>query len=154
MRDLAKRSDDSDATAMRRVWNYEMDWPQAVERYACDTVGAVALDAEGHFAVATSTGGSAPSLLGRVGDTPLIGCGYYAGPQGAIAVTGIGEHIIPHLLARTVYGWLETGTPLTQALDRAVNLFPSHIDVGLIGVDKTTAAASSNREMPVDLIHE
>ena len=154
IRDLGKRPDDADATAMRRFWNYDMGWSEAIDRYACDTVGAVALDADGHFAVATSTGGSAPSLLGRVGDTPLIGCGYYAGAHGAIAVTGIGEHIIPHLLARTVYGWLESGTALQQALDRAVGLFPSHIDVGLIGVDKTTAGASSNREMPVDLIHE
>jgi hypothetical protein len=64
-----------------------------------------------------------PSLLGRVGDTPIIGSGFYAGPLGAVAATGIGEQIVRHLLARTVYGWIEDGMPLEQALKRGVGLF-------------------------------
>lgn len=120
----------------------------------CDTVGAVALDLEGHFAVATSTGGAAPALPGRVGDTPIPGCGYYAGPAGAIAVTGLGEHIVARMLARDVYERIASGIPLQQALDRAVAMTPADIDVGLIGITRTEAAAASNRSMPTHLVEQ
>ena len=57
-----------------------------------DTVGAVACDKEGHIAAATSTGGCLLKLPGRVGDSPLIGCGLYADDlRGAAACTGWGE---------------------------------------------------------------
>src|SRR4051812_39921935 len=137
------------SSAMQRYWNYPLDWQAAIERYGCGTVGAVACDRNGQFAVATSTGGCAPSLLGRVGDTPLIGCGFYAGAAGAIAATGIGEAIMEKLLARTVYGWIEAGVPLREALSRGIALFPHHIEVGLIGVTAGETAATSNRDMPV-----
>lgn len=114
----------------------------------CDTVGAVALDAAGHFAVATSTGGAAPALPGRVGDTPIPGCGFYVGPHGAVAATGMGEQVVARMLARTVYDWLADGLPLQQALDRAVGLYPDAIDIGLIGVTRTESAVSANRPMP------
>ncbi|HEY0061149.1 MAG TPA: isoaspartyl peptidase/L-asparaginase [Telluria sp.] len=129
-----------------RLWNFPA--PPAFSARACDTVGAVARDAGGHFAVAGSTGGSAPALLGRVGDTALVGSGFYAGPLGAIAATGIGEHIIRHLLAREVYQWLADGMPLDLALQRGVDLFDKNIDIGLIGVSADAVACRSNRDMP------
>ncbi|MGZ8993293.1 MAG: isoaspartyl peptidase/L-asparaginase [Burkholderiaceae bacterium] len=132
----------------KRFWNYSTSWEQALLSYGCGTVGAVARDADGHFAVATSTGGSPPSMSGRVGDTPIIGCGFYAGPRGAIAATGIGEYIVRQMLARTVYGWIEGGEPLESALQRAVQLFTSDVDIGLVGVTETEATAASNRDMP------
>jgi beta-aspartyl-peptidase (threonine type) len=136
-----------DNHAFLRYWNYKT--PSTLpESAACDTVGAVVRAADGHFGVACSTGGSAPSLLGRVGDTPIIGSGFYAGPLGAIAATGIGEHIVRHLLARTVYGWIEHGMALEQALQRGVALFAPDVAVGLIGVTRTEAASHSNRDMP------
>jgi L-asparaginase / beta-aspartyl-peptidase len=59
-----------------------------------DTVGAVAMDREGRFAAATSTGGLPFKLPGRVGDSPLVGHGYYAlRGAGAAATSGIGEAI-------------------------------------------------------------
>jgi beta-aspartyl-peptidase (threonine type) len=65
-----------------------------------DTVGAVALDQRGHLAAGTSTGGTANKLPGRVGDSPLIGCGLYADDQsGACSSTGWGESIIKVVLA-------------------------------------------------------
>lgn len=136
---------DSGGPAMPGVPNaeYKRYW-----NYACDTVGAVARDAAGHFAVAGSTGGSAPALLGRVGDTALVGSGFYAGPHGAIAATGVGEHIIRHLLAREVYQWIAEGLPLEQALRRGVDLIDKDIDIGLIGVTRTGQGACSNRDMP------
>ena len=137
----------SEAKAFLRFWNYQtpLDLPAHA---ACDTVGAVVRGPDGHFAVALSTGGSAPSLLGRVGDTPIIGSGFYAGPKGAVAATGIGEQIVRHLLARTVYGWIEDGMPLEQALKRGVDLFDIKVPVGLIAVTDREAASHSNQDMP------
>jgi beta-aspartyl-peptidase (threonine type) len=129
-------------------WNFAAQ-PPAREEMACDTVGAVVRDSEGHFAVAASTGGSTPSLLGRVGDTPIIGAGFYAGPEAAVAVTGIGEQIVRHLLARTVYDWLASGLPMSSALARAVDLFDPAFPVGVIALSKEDSGSLSNREMPV-----
>ncbi|KQV36753.1 isoaspartyl peptidase/L-asparaginase [Massilia sp. Root335] len=136
-----------EAKAFLRFWNYQtpLDLPAHA---ACDTVGAVVRGPDGHFAVALSTGGSAPSLLGRVGDTPIIGSGFYAGPAGAVAATGIGEQIVRHLLARTVYGWIEDGMPLDQALRRGVDLFDPKVPVGLIAASRTDAGSHSNQDMP------
>ncbi len=130
-----------------RFWNYKTPL-QLPKSSACDTVGAVVRGPDGHFAVACSTGGSAPSLLGRVGDSPIIGSGFYVGSLGAIAASGIGEHIVRHLLARTVYGWIEHGIPLEEALKRGVELFDKDVAVGLIGVTRTEAGAYCNQGMP------
>jgi len=136
-----------DNKAFLRFWNYDkpLDLPSGA---ACDTVAAVVRGADGHFGVAASTGGSAPSLLGRVGDTPIIGSGFYAGPAGAVAATGVGEYIVRHLLAHRVYTWIEDGMPLEQALKRGVGLFSKDVDVGLIAVSRTEAGVHSNRDMP------
>ncbi|MGJ7916720.1 isoaspartyl peptidase/L-asparaginase [Massilia sp. LXY-6] len=136
-----------DNQAFLRFWNYEKaaDFPVGA---ACDTVGAVVRAPDGHFGVAASTGGSAPSLLGRVGDTPIIGSGFYAGPAGAVAATGIGEYIVRHLLAHRVYSWIEDGMPLEQALQRGIALFDKNVEVGLIAVSRLEAGALSNSGMP------
>ena len=137
-----------------RYWNYAVP-PAFATPVACDTVGAVARDASGHFAVAGSTGGSAPALLGRVGDTALVGSGFYAGPLGAIAATGVGEHIMRHMLAREVYQWVADGMPLARALQRGVDLVDKRIAIGLIGVTRSEQGACSNRSMPyVELCDE
>ncbi|MCD2516615.1 isoaspartyl peptidase/L-asparaginase [Massilia sp. G4R7] len=137
-----------DNRLFERFWNYKTPL-QLPASSACDTVGAVVRGPDGAFAVACSTGGSAPRLLGRVGDSPMVGSGFYAGTLGAIAATGIGEHIVRHLLARTVYGWLEHGMALEEALRRGVELFPNDVDVGLIGVTKTEACAFANKALPL-----
>ena len=142
-----------DNDAFARFWNY--DAPLQRGSAACDTVGAVARDADGHFAVAGSTGGSTPALLGRVGDTAIVGSGFYAGPLGAIAATGVGEYIIRHMLAREVYQWITAGVPLARALQRGVELFDPSVAVGLIGVTASETGAASNRDMPrAELRHD
>jgi beta-aspartyl-peptidase (threonine type) len=66
-----------------------------------DTVGAVALDANGNIAAGTSTGGTLNKDPGRVGDSSLIGCGCYADNQSAAAsCTGWGEPIMKLVLAK------------------------------------------------------
>lgn len=67
------------------------------------TVGAVALDAEGNLAAATSTGGMTGKRWGRVGDSPIIGAGTYAkNGQCAVSATGSGEFFIRESAARQV----------------------------------------------------
>ncbi|HEV3231399.1 MAG TPA: isoaspartyl peptidase/L-asparaginase [Candidatus Dormibacteraeota bacterium] len=66
----------------------------------CDTVGAVALDGRGRLAAATSTGGISFKLPGRVGDSPLPGCGFWADGRAAASSTGEGEKIARVLLCR------------------------------------------------------
>src|SRR6266849_5643814 len=59
------------------------------------TVGAVAIDAAGHLFAATSTGGTCCKLPGRVGDSPLVGCGCYADSEaGGVSCTSYGEAIM------------------------------------------------------------
>jgi L-asparaginase/beta-aspartyl-peptidase (threonine type) len=137
----------ADNADFEKFWNYAGS-PAFKKGTVSDTVGAVVRDAEGHFAAAGSTGGSAPSLLGRVGDTPLVGCGFYAGAHGAVAATGIGEYIIRTMLAITVYQWIAEGVPLQEALERGVALIPKEVDVGLIAVSRTECGAHSNAAMP------
>jgi beta-aspartyl-peptidase (threonine type) len=77
---------------------------------ALETVGAVALDAEGTVAAGASTGGIAFMLPGRVGDSPLIGCGVYAdNDAGAVSMTGLGENIIRLAMAKEIADRLARG---------------------------------------------
>jgi len=80
------------------------------EVFGRETVGAVALDKGGHVAAGASTGGIALMLPGRVGDTPLIGCGVYADDRaGAVSMTGLGESIIRLAVAKEIADRLEAG---------------------------------------------
>jgi L-asparaginase / beta-aspartyl-peptidase len=72
------------------------------------TVGAVALDRGGNTASGTSTGGTPNKYPGRVGDSPLIGCGTYAdNAVGAVSTTGWGEAMIKVVMAKTVIDLME-----------------------------------------------
>jgi len=62
--------------------------------FAYGTVGAVALDASGRIAAATSTGGMTNKRWGRVGDAPIIGAGTWADPNCGVSATGWGEYFI------------------------------------------------------------
>jgi beta-aspartyl-peptidase (threonine type) len=71
------------------------------------TVGAVAMDRDGRLFAATSTGGTCCKLAGRVGDSPLIGCGCYADSEaGGVSCTGYGEAIMKILMAKTAVDFL------------------------------------------------
>jgi beta-aspartyl-peptidase (threonine type) len=91
---------------------------QAFTRPA-DTVGCVALDQAGHIAAGTSTGGTENKMPGRVGDVPMVGCGFYADDEfGGASTTGWGEAIAKVLLARLALHHLQQlGDP--QAAARA-----------------------------------
>jgi beta-aspartyl-peptidase (threonine type) len=85
------------------------------------TVGAVAIDADGNVAAATSTGGVHFKLPGRVGDSPLVGSGAYADNQtGAASVSGHGESIMRVVLAKTATDALARGLNVQEAADYAI----------------------------------
>jgi beta-aspartyl-peptidase (threonine type) len=85
------------------------------------TVGAVACDAHGHVAAATSTGGLLCKASGRVGDTPIIGAGTYADDQGgAASCTGHGEAILKVAMAKAAVDHLRAGASAQEAARLAV----------------------------------
>jgi len=137
---------------LKEMWNF----PDSIKKVigSSDTVGAVARDREGHFAVASSTGGSTPMLKGRVGDTPVIGCGFFAGPDGAVALTGIGEEIIRRMPARAAYDLIASGLPAQEASGQVVEKFPREISVGIIAVSREGYGIATNRAMASHAIVE
>lgn len=87
------------------------------------TVGAVAVDAKGHVAACTSTGGTMYKRPGRVGDTPIIGAGSYADDlEAAASSTGLGEAILKVSLARAACARVRGGASPRAAAIEAVGL--------------------------------
>lgn len=102
------------------------------------TVGAVARDARGHLAAATSTGGRSMKLPGRVGDTALVGCGTYADDGlAAVSCTGHGERIIQLTLARHAADLVGRGLGAMDAAREAVALLGRRVqgEGGLVVID-------------------
>jgi len=103
------------------------------------TVGAVALDAQGNLAAATSTGGMANKRWGRVGDSPIIGAGTYADNRAcAVSATGHGEFFIRHVAAHSICMLARLGdTSLAGAADQVINetLEQAGADGGVIALD-------------------
>lgn len=93
------------------------EWKEDVEVLdRPNTVGCVALDANGNLVAGTSTGGTTGQPQGRVGDSALVGCGLYADNRlGACSTTGDGESIIPVVLAKTAIDALKDKHPDTVA---------------------------------------
>lgn len=93
-----------------------------------DTVGAVALDRFGNIAAGTSTGGTANKPPGRVGDSPLVGCGLYADNlTGGCSSTGWGESIIKVLLAKTATDFIGQGLHPRAAAQRAIDVLAQRV---------------------------
>lgn len=130
--------------AIRDSDNYSLDHTlQSLEELFRDkkfgTVGAVACDKDGNIAAATSTGGMTNKKYGRIGDSPLIGCGTYANNNTcAISCTGHGEPFICAVAAHDVSCLMEyKGMSLHDAMNEVVNNKLVKIDGegGMIGVD-------------------
>ncbi len=129
-----------------KAWNFPGPIPDDLRTAAGspDTVGAVARDVSGRFAAAISTGGTTITFYGRVGDVPIYGAGIYAGSKGAVACTGVGEEIVKHLVAKSVYDDLARGTPPQKAVDRALAAFPPDALLGVIAVSANGEGGGSN----------
>lgn len=99
------------------------------------TVGAVVLDDDGRLAAATSTGGAAAQMPGRVGDSSLIGAGTWADDRVAVSATGDGELIIRAAGAHRVAALVElAGLPVSDACRQVVDSIAG--EAGLIAVDR------------------
>jgi L-asparaginase / beta-aspartyl-peptidase len=103
-----------------------------------DTVGAVAVDLEGHVAGATSTGGTLNKAPGRVGDSSLIGCGCYASDSSAaVSCTGWGEAIMKLVLAKWAADRIATGGAPVGTAREAIGFLGSRLNGhgGIIMID-------------------
>lgn len=122
--------------------------PGAMAFEGADTVGAVARDADGRLAAATSTGGTPFKPPGRVGDAPLPGAGFYADAHVAVSATGWGEAIAATGLARDVRAHVRTGAAAETAARRALTRMHAEVEspngagatAGCIVVTPTDAA--------------
>jgi len=136
--------------AIRDSDNYSLDHThQQLEELMKDkkfgTVGAVACDVNGNIAAATSTGGMTNKKYGRIGDSPMIGCGTYANNNTcAISCTGHGEMFIRAVAAYDVSCLMEyKGLSLNEAMNIVVHekLIKIGGEGGMIGVDAHGNAA-------------
>jgi L-asparaginase / beta-aspartyl-peptidase len=105
-----------------------------------ETVGAVALDVSGSLATATSTGGIPGKMPGRVGDSPLVGCGAYAdNATAAVTATGDGEALMKLVISKNVADRVADGIDPQQACEAAIELLHNRLGAigGLIALDRT-----------------
>ncbi|GMY15471.1 isoaspartyl peptidase/L-asparaginase-like [Fagus crenata] len=109
--------------------------PTADDNSQIGTVGCVAVDSHGNLASATSTGGLVNKMVGRIGDTPVIGAGTYANNLCAVSATGKGEAIIRGTVARDVAALMEfKGLSLKEAAAYVVEECVPKGNVGLVAV--------------------
>jgi L-asparaginase / beta-aspartyl-peptidase len=102
------------------------------------TVGAVAVDCQGRTAAGASTGGIAAKHPGRIGDTPLPGCGFYAEDGlGGVSSTGHGEDFIRLVLARRALDFIADGLSAQAAATACIRLLDQRLNGrgGLILLD-------------------
>jgi beta-aspartyl-peptidase (threonine type) len=124
-----------------------------------DTVGAVALDAFGNLAAATSTGGTLNKAPGRVGDSSLIGCGCYAdNASAAVSLTGWGEPIMKLVLGKWAVDRVAAGAAPDQAAGDAIAyLFTrlgGHGGIILLGPDGLLGIAHNTPRMAWGIAEE
>jgi beta-aspartyl-peptidase (threonine type) len=103
------------------------------------TVGAVALDAEGNLAAGTSTGGTFFKYPGRIGDSPIVGCGCFADNESAaVSCTGHGESIMKIVMAKSAADSVAAGCNGQTAADAAIEVLKRRTsgNGGLIVVDR------------------
>jgi beta-aspartyl-peptidase (threonine type) len=118
-----------------------------------NTVGAVARDAHGDLAAATSTGGIVGKRKGRVGDSPILGAGTYADSvSGAASATGAGEGILRVTLCARAVASLGAGLSTQAAASHALTLLAQRVgtSAGLILVSPSgeIGLARSSASMP------
>jgi L-asparaginase / beta-aspartyl-peptidase len=102
----------------------------------CDTVGCVALDVHGSIAAGNSTGGLEGKQPGRVGDSPLPGCGLYADDAiGGVALSGEGEAIIRMMLAGRIMHAIDLAGPQHAVAAAIIALARVKGEAGAIAID-------------------
>ena len=154
-RDTTFSGDDvADADAMTAAVRTLPEELQVVDPtlHSHDTVGAVAIDADGNLAAGTSTGGTLSKAPGRVGDSSLIGCGCYADNESAaVSLTGWGEPIMKLVLGKWAVDRVAAGATPQQAASEAIAyLFKrlgGHGGIILMGPDGSVGLAHNTPRM-------
>lgn len=122
-----------------RRWNALQEALEEEGSEGGSTVGAVALDRNGRLAAATSTGGMTNKRWDRIGDSPIIGAGTYAGERCAVSATGWGEYFIRNAVTYQICARMEFGgVSLAEAADRVImHVLEAQQDDtgGVIGLD-------------------
>ena len=122
---LARRAADSSGSASGAADGNDLFAPEISH----DTVGAVALDANGNIAAATSTGGTLNKAPGRLGDSSLIGCGCYANNESAaVSTTGWGEPIMKLVLAKWTADRISAGNLPEWSAQEAMNYLKQRLN--------------------------
>ncbi|MCU1241347.1 MAG: hypothetical protein JWO71_2073 [Candidatus Acidoferrum typicum] len=117
------------------------------------TVGAVALDSHGRLFAATSTGGTCCKLPGRVGDSPLIGCGCYADAEvGGVSCTGYGEAIMKVVLAKTTADFLRRPVGTDPNLSPSILPKPATPDVASLAAREAVSVLAKRTHATGGLI--
>jgi len=131
-----KLMQEKDVNYLPKLYRLVSSHPQLFES---GTVGAVALDKNGDVAAATSTGGFPLKFPGRIGDSPLIGCGTYADNEaGACSSTGMGEVAIKLVLAKRTCDLIRNGNSAQEAVENSIKLVNrkmNSLHMGLIALD-------------------
>jgi N4-(beta-N-acetylglucosaminyl)-L-asparaginase len=109
-----------------------------------DTIGILALDADGNLSGGCTTSGMAYKMRGRIGDSPIIGAGLYVDNEvGAATATGVGEEVIrivgSHLVVELMRQGLSPEAACKEAVTRIVKKNPGkskEIQVGFLAMNK------------------
>jgi beta-aspartyl-peptidase (threonine type) len=139
-----RREELEELLAAERAGQAAVGERRLLENTRFGTVGAVALDASGRLAAATSTGGMTGKRWGRVGDSPIIGAGTFADTRCAVSCTGHGEFFIRGVVAHDVAAMVGyAGLSLAQAAEKIVHqkLPAAGGRGGLIAIDAAGAIA-------------
>jgi beta-aspartyl-peptidase (threonine type) len=137
-RELEEKLRQGDVDYLPKLYKLVAAHPQLFD---LGTVGAVALDENKDTAAATSTGGFSLKFPGRIGDSPLIGCGNYADNEaGACSTTGIGEVAMKLVLAKGACDLMRFGRSAQEAAEESIKLVNRRMQgmsMGLIAVDSS-----------------
>ncbi|MGW8121726.1 isoaspartyl peptidase/L-asparaginase family protein [Roseivirga echinicomitans] len=128
-----------------RDWLKNQDYKPKINVENHDTIGMLALDADGDLSGACTTSGAAWKMHGRVGDSPIIGAGLYVDNEiGAATATGLGEFVIKICGSHMIVELMRQGYPpqeaCKEAVDRIVRKYPNSykdLQVGFLALSKT-----------------
>lgn len=131
-RDLRDKLSHGEQTSMTKYWSKIGKFAKA------DTVGCVAVDCKGGLAAGTSSGGFPMKLPGRVGDVPIVNASTFASRKCGVSLTGHGEIIVHHMVARRIHDLVEEGASPQQAIEKeftkVLQSLPSSEDVLMAGI--------------------
>ncbi len=131
-KDLRDKLVRGEQTSMTKYWS-------KIGKFAKgDTVGCVAVDRGGGLAAGTSSGGFPMKLPGRVGDVPIVNASTFASRKCGVSLTGHGEIIVHHIVARRIHDLVQEGASPQQAIERefsrVLHALPSSEGILMAGI--------------------